>query len=62
MFETARRYLEGAGRNQISEWRKRVRMIPRAFALQPPDIAEDVQREVYEDLWDGSRRRRHSRR
>jgi len=52
IFDTAKRYLEDSDRQKLREWRQRVRMIPRAFALQPPDIVEDVQREVYEALWD----------
>lgn len=52
VFDTAQRYLDGEDRKKVREWRRRVRMIPRAFGLRTPDIVEGVQREVYETLWD----------
>lgn len=53
VFDTARRYLEDGDRRKIQDWRRRVRMVPRAFSLEAPDIDAEVQREVYEALWDG---------
>ncbi|MDZ7790344.1 MAG: WYL domain-containing protein [Xanthomonadales bacterium] len=52
VFDTARRYLESGDRSKVREWRRRVRMIPRAMALRPPDIDPAVQQEAYEALWD----------
>jgi predicted DNA-binding transcriptional regulator YafY len=52
VFDTARRYLEDGDRGKVRDWRESVRMIPRAFTLEPPDIDTEVQREVYEALWD----------
>ncbi len=51
VFDTARRYLEDAGRTQVLDWRQRVRMIPRAFGLHPPTIDASVQEAVYSALW-----------
>ena len=53
IFDTAQRYLERMGREQIRNWSRRVRMIPRSFALQAPNINDEVQKAVYECLWEG---------
>ena len=54
-FDTARRHLEKASRDKIQAWHRRVRIIPRALALTPPEIDEAVQAAVYEALWDEDR-------
>lgn len=53
IFDTASRYLERVDRKQIRNWGQRVRMIPRSFALQAPNVNDEVQQAVYECLWEG---------
>lgn len=53
IFDVATRYLERQGRERIKNWSNRVRMIPRAFSLQTPRIDGEVQRAVYQALWEG---------
>ena len=51
-FETARRFLEQSSRQKIRQWRQRVRIIPRALNLRPPNVTDDVQAAVYQALWE----------
>ncbi|MDT8321637.1 MAG: WYL domain-containing protein [Xanthomonadales bacterium] len=49
-FEAARQFLRETGARKFERWRERVRMLPRAFPLQPPEIVSDVLNAVYEAL------------
>jgi predicted DNA-binding transcriptional regulator YafY len=52
-FAAARKYLKQTPRNRIDRWHQRVRVIPRAFELQTPDVPEAVLEPVYAALFEG---------
>ncbi len=52
-FAAARNYLEQLVGDRFSRWKDRVRIIPRAFSLQTPEVPEAVLAPVYEALFDG---------
>lgn len=49
-FQEAREYLEAANATHLRRWKQRVKVIPRALELQPPEIEPDVLDAVYDGL------------
>jgi predicted DNA-binding transcriptional regulator YafY len=52
-FVSARKYLEQAPSARARRWKQRVRVIPRAFSLRPPEVPETVLEPVYQALFEG---------
>jgi len=50
-FAAARAYLESLGKGKVSRWKDRVRVIPRAFQLQVPQIPDEVMAAIQEALF-----------
>jgi len=50
-FATARAYLESLGEGKVSRWKDRVRVIPRAFQLQVPEIPDEVMAAIQDALF-----------
>ncbi len=53
LFASARKYLEQAPSARARRWKQRVRVIPRAFSLRPPEVPETVLEPVYQALFEG---------
>ena len=52
-FAAARAYLETLGEGKVARWKERVRVIPRAYQLQVPEIPADVMTAVQDALFQG---------
>jgi len=52
-FAVARAYLQSLGEGKVARWKERVRVIPRAFQLQVPEIPIDVMAAVQDALFQG---------
>jgi len=51
-FAAARAYLESQGEGKITRWNDRVRVIPRAFQLQVPEIPDEVMAAIQDALFE----------
>lgn len=49
-FREAREYLEAANAKHLRRWKQRVRVVPRALELQPPEIRSHVLDALYDGL------------
>lgn len=49
-FREAREYLQAANARHLQRWQQRVRVVPRALELQPPDVESDVLDALYDGL------------
>lgn len=49
-FQEAREYLEAVNARHLQRWKQRVRVVPRALELQPPDIQPDILDALYDGL------------
>ena len=52
-FAAARAYLGTLGEGKVARWKERVRVIPRAFQLQVPEIPADVMTAIQDALFQG---------
>lgn len=52
-FESARKYLEQSPSARVRRWNQRVRVIPRAFSLCPPEVPETILEAIYQSLFEG---------
>jgi len=52
-FAAARAYLKSLGEGKVACWKERVRVIPRAFQLQVPDIPVEVMAAIQDALFQG---------
>ena len=52
-FASARKYLQQSPSALITRWNQRVRVIPRAFSLRPPEVPETILEPIYQALFEG---------
>ena len=52
-FAAARAYLETLGEGKVARWKERMRVIPRAFQLQVPEIQIEVMAAIQDALFQG---------